>query len=116
MDVQSELLSKVRSGWALASDWLLSANRYQPAFSVSYDADINLVPGVIGPAVEALPFVFKAPEGPDEEQRGFGESGIDDGRNTYVNQLLFAVWNALKTAGIEIPYPHRVVELRASQP
>jgi potassium efflux system protein len=26
--------------------------------------------------------------------------------------VLFAIWNALKDAGIEMPYPRRVVELR----
>jgi small-conductance mechanosensitive channel len=38
--------------------------------------------------------------------------GIDDGRNKYQSQVLFAVWNALKREGIEMPYPHRVVELK----
>jgi small-conductance mechanosensitive channel len=100
-----------------------SANRYEVAFSVSYDTDINLVPGIIAPAVAALPFVLAAPEGPDVELRGFGESGvdfaveywvngIDDGRNKYASQVLYAVWNALKAAAIEIPFPHRVVEIK----
>jgi small-conductance mechanosensitive channel len=100
-----------------------SANRYEVAFSVSYDTDINTVPGIINPAVEALPFVLKSPEGPDCELKGFGDSGIDfaveywvngidDGKNKYASHVLFAVWNALKDAGIEIPYPHRVVEIR----
>ncbi|MDP2063932.1 MAG: mechanosensitive ion channel [Phaeovulum sp.] len=100
-----------------------SANRYEVAFSVSYDTDINLVPGIIAPAVAALPFVLAAPEGPDVELRGFGESGvdfaveywvngIDDGRNKYASQVLYAVWNALKAAAIEIPFPHRVVKTR----
>ena len=100
-----------------------SANRYEAAFSVSYDTDINKVPEIIEAAVAALPFVLKAPEGPDCELRAFGESGIDfcveywvngiyDGKNKYGSKVLFAIWNALKDAGIEIPYPHRVVELR----
>ncbi|PKP68617.1 MAG: mechanosensitive ion channel protein MscS [Alphaproteobacteria bacterium HGW-Alphaproteobacteria-4] len=100
-----------------------SANRYEVAFSVSYDTEITTVPGIIAPAVAALPFVLAAPEGPDVELRGFGESGIDfaveywvngidDGRNKYASQVLFAVWNALKAAGVEIPYPHRVVEIK----
>ncbi|MDP1668904.1 mechanosensitive ion channel family protein [Phaeovulum sp.] len=100
-----------------------SANRYEVAFSVSYDTDINLVPGIIAPAVAALPFVLAAPEGPDVELRGFGESGvdfaveywvngIDDGRNKYASQVFYAVWNALKAAAIEIPFPHRVVEIK----
>ena len=104
-----------------------SANRYEVPFSVSYDTDINLVPDLIVRAVEALPFVLKTPEGPDCELKGFGESGvdfaveywvngIDDGRNKYASQVLFAIWNALKAEGIEIPYPHRVVELKGRMP
>lgn len=104
-----------------------SANRYEAAFSVSYDTDINLVPGIITEAVARLPFVLTDPEGPDVELRGFGDSGIDfcveywvngidDGRNKYGSQVLFAVWNALKQAGIEIPYPHRVVEIKGGFP
>ncbi|PKP75998.1 MAG: mechanosensitive ion channel protein MscS [Alphaproteobacteria bacterium HGW-Alphaproteobacteria-6] len=104
-----------------------SANRYEVAFSVSYDTDINTVPGIITAAVAALPFVLDKPEGPDCELKGFGESGIDfvveywvqgidDGRNKYASAVLFAVWNALKEARIEIPYPHRVIELKGGLP
>ena len=100
-----------------------SANRYEALFSVSYETDINLVPGIIEAAVAKLPFVLQDPDGPDCELRGFGESsvdfaveywvaGIDDGKNKYGSPVLFAVWNALKEAGIEMPYPRRVVELR----
>ncbi|MBA85911.1 mechanosensitive ion channel family protein [Thalassobius sp. S69A] len=104
-----------------------SANRYEAAFSVSYDTDINQVPDVIQAAVARLPFVLDDPEGPDCELRGFGDSGIDfcvefwvngidDGRNKYSSQVLFAVWNALKESGIEIPYPHRVIEFKNGLP
>lgn len=100
-----------------------SANRYEALFSVSYETDINQVPAIIEAAVAKLPFVLQAPDGPDCELRGFGESsvdfaveywvaGIDDGKNKYGSPVLFAIWNALKEAGIEMPYPHRVVELR----
>ena len=100
-----------------------SANRYEALFSVSYETDINRVPEIIESAVAKLPFVLQSPDGPDCELRGFGESsvdfaveywvsGIDDGKNKYGSPVLFAVWNALKEAGIEMPYPRRVVELR----
>ena len=100
-----------------------SANRYEALFSVSYETDINIVPDIIEGAVSKLPFVLQSPDGPDCELRGFGESsvdfaveywvaGIDDGKNKYGSPVLFAIWNALKEAGIEMPYPHRVVELR----
>lgn len=100
-----------------------SANRYEAAFSVAYETDINRVPAIIEAAVATLPFVLHAPDGPDCELRGFGESsvdfaveywvnGIDDGKNKYASKVLFAIWNALKAEGIEIPYPRRVIEMR----
>ena len=100
-----------------------SANRYEAPFSVSYNTDINTIPAIIEAAVSDLPFVLTKPEKPDCELRGFGESGIDfavefwvngidDGKHKYTSQVLFAVWNALRDNNIEIPYPHRVVELK----
>lgn len=103
-----------------------SANRYEAPFSVSYDTDINRVPEIIEAAVATLPFVLKEPDGPDCELRGFGESsvdfaveywvsGIDDGKNKYASQVNFAIWNALKAAGVEMPYPHRVIEVKGGK-
>ena len=104
-----------------------SANRYEAPFSVSYDTDINIVPGIIEEAVGKLDFVLSGGEDgaldPDCELRAFGDSGvefavefwvngIDDGKNKFTPKVLMAIWNALKENGIEIPYPHRVVELR----
>jgi Small-conductance mechanosensitive channel len=102
-----------------------SANRYEAPFSVSYDTDINKVPSIIEAAVAQLDFVLCEPDGPDCELRGFGDSGvdfcvefwvngIDDGRNKFTPKVLFAIWNALKDNGIEIPYPHRVVEIKGA--
>ncbi|MDF1671017.1 MAG: mechanosensitive ion channel [Roseovarius sp.] len=96
------------------------ANRYEAPFSVSYDTDINLVPDIIEEAVCALPFVLQTPDKPDCELRAFGDSGvdfaveywvngIDDGKNRFAPQVLFAIWNALKAHDIEIPFPQRVV-------
>ncbi len=104
-----------------------SANRYEALFSVSYDTDINRVPQIIEAAVAALPFILQSPDGPDCELKGFGESavdfaveywvnGIDDGRHKYASPVLFAIWNALKSEGIEMPYPHRVVEIKGTAP
>lgn len=104
-----------------------SANRYEVMFSVSYDTDINKVPDIITAAVATHPDVLMAPDGPDCELRGFGDSGvdfavefwvngIDDGKNKYTSDVLFLVWNALKDNDIEIPYPHRVVEIKGGLP
>ncbi|MEM6305840.1 MAG: mechanosensitive ion channel domain-containing protein [Pseudomonadota bacterium] len=104
-----------------------SANRYEAPFSVSYDTDINLVPDIIERAVATHPEVLDLPYPPDCELRGFGDSGIDfavefwvngldDGPNKYTSDVLFLIWNALKEAGIEIPYPQRVVEIKGGLP
>ncbi|WP_299044876.1 mechanosensitive ion channel domain-containing protein [uncultured Tateyamaria sp.] len=100
-----------------------SANRYEAPFSVSYDTDINTVPAIIEAAVATHPEVLDSPFPPDCELRGFGDSGIDfavefwvngidDGPNKYTSDVLFLIWNALKDNNIEIPYPHRVVEMK----
>lgn len=100
-----------------------SANRYEAPFSVSYDTDINKVPAIIEAAVATHPGVLQLPYPPDCELRGFGDSGIDfavefwvngidDGPNKYSSDVLFLIWNALKDNNIDIPYPHRVVEIK----
>lgn len=102
-----------------------SSNRYEVAFSVTYDTDINRVPDIIESAVATHPAVLDVPMPPDCELRGFGESGvefavefwvngIDDGRNKFTSDVGFLVWNALKDNGIEIPYPHRVIEVKGA--
>ena len=103
-----------------------SANRYEATFSVSYETDINTVPEIVERAVAALPFVMAEPDGPDVELVSFGESsvdfaveywviGIDDGKNKYRSHVMFAIWNALKEAGIEMPYPRRVIEVKGAK-
>ena len=46
----------------------------------------------------------------------FWVNGLDDGPNKYTSDVLFLIWNALKDAGIEIPYPQRVVEIKGGLP
>ncbi|MGV6802432.1 MAG: mechanosensitive ion channel family protein [bacterium] len=99
-----------------------SANRYDVAFSVSYNTDINKIPDIITTAVAKHPDVLSDPELPDCELVGFGDSGIDfcvefwvngldDGKNKYSSDVLFLIWNALKAHDIAIPFPQREVRL-----
>lgn len=99
------------------------AHRYSAAFSVAYETDINRVPALIEAAVARLPFVLQSPEGPGCELTAFADSavefevqywveGIEDLTGKYRSDVLFAVWNALKAEGIDIPYPQRVVHHR----
>jgi small-conductance mechanosensitive channel len=103
-----------------------SGNRYEAAFSVSYDTDINKVPALIEAAVAKHPKVLSKPEKPDCELRGFGDSGIDfavefwgsgidDGKNKFSSDVLFIIWNTLKDNDIEIPYPRRVIEIKGGE-
>lgn len=100
-----------------------SGNRYEVEFSVSYDTDINIIPELVSKAVARHPAVLSEPEGPDCELKNFGDSGvefgvefwvegIDDGKNKYCSEVRFLVWNALKEAGIEIPFPQREIRYR----
>ncbi len=100
-----------------------SPNRYEALFSVSYDTDLNRVPEIIAEAVAALPFILSSPDKPECDLKSFGDSavnfgvefwvnGVDGGANKYMSPVLFAIWNACKTNGIEMPYPHRVIEIK----
>lgn len=104
-----------------------SGNRYEAPFSVSYDTDINMIPDLVEKAVATHPGVLDKPFPPDCELRGFGDSGIDfavefwvngidDGEHKYTSDVLFLIWNALKDADVEIPYPQRVVEIKGGMP
>jgi potassium efflux system protein len=55
--------------------------------------------------------------------RAFGDSGvefgveywvegIDDGPNKYMSEVRFLIWNALKEANIEFPFPQREIRYR----
>ncbi|WP_371170057.1 mechanosensitive ion channel family protein [Aliiroseovarius sp. 2305UL8-7] len=104
-----------------------SANRYEALFSVSYDSDIENIPQIIEKAATELDFILTDSEEhmPDCELRSFGDSGvdfalefwvngIDDGRNKFTPRVMMQIWKTLKSNGIEIPYPHRVVEMKAT--
>ena len=131
------------TGYDLAMGWLLShAAWVQFAMLVGAYVLAKLVDRYVTPRLTALlmpstdntnllsnarRFVLDVPEPPDCELRGFGESGIDfvvefwvngidDGKNKYTSDVLFLVWNALRDNGIEIPYPHRVFEIKGGMP
>ncbi len=106
-----------------------SANRYEAPFSVSYNSDLEKVAELIEAAAAELDFVMTdTPEHmPDCELRAFGDSGvdfalefwvngIDDGRNKFTPRVMMQIWKTLKANDIEIPYPHRVVELKNAGP
>ena len=101
--------------------------RYEVEFSVAYDTDLHKVPPIMEAAVTKHPRVLQEPEEPDCELRGFGESGVnfaiefwvdglDDGKNKFSSDVLFLVWDALKSNGIQIPFPQREVRVLDGSP
>lgn len=97
-----------------------AAHRYTAGFSVTYDTDLTRIPPVVEAAVQALPFVVEKPDPAQCELKGFGERGVEfgvefwvngiDGKTgSYVSDALFAVWAALKAAGVEMPQPRPVL-------
>ncbi len=96
--------------------------RYEVEFSVSYDTDLHKVPPLIVKAVSAHEQVLQEPEATDVELRGFGDNGvnfavefwvdgIDDGKNKFTSEIRFLIWDALKKAGIAMPFPQREVRI-----
>lgn len=101
------------------------SQRYEIPFSVSYDADLHQVPPLIAKALTELPFVLAKPKPPACELRGFGDSGarfsalfwvkgFEGARGGFLSEAHFAIWDALKAAGIDMPNP--VQDLRLAEP
>ncbi|WP_151720515.1 mechanosensitive ion channel family protein [Gemmobacter serpentinus] len=105
-----------------------SANRYEQEFTVSYDTDPHIVPGLIEAELAKLSFILTDPDHEAEcELRGFGDkglifgvkywvNGIDDGKNNFGHPVLLAIWTALKQGGIEMPFPQHVVHMKQGTP
>ncbi|MBL4871240.1 MAG: mechanosensitive ion channel [Robiginitomaculum sp.] len=96
--------------------------RYEVYFSVGYDTDIDVLEGILIPAVSKHPKVLQEPEEPDLELREFGESGIkfaiefwvdgiDDGENKFTSDLNFIIWRTLKANKISMPLPQHEVRV-----
>jgi small-conductance mechanosensitive channel len=96
--------------------------RYEVPFTVSYETDIHKVAPLIAKAMAKLPAILQEPEKPDCELKSFGDhgvkfavkfwvNGIDDGKNSYCSDVMYAVWDALKSAGIDMKMPTRQVSL-----
>lgn len=101
--------------------------RYEVEFAVAYDTDLHIIPDLINKAVSKHPQVLQQPEAPDVELRSFGDNGvnfaiefwvtgIDDGKNKFTSEVRFLIWDALKKAGIEMPFPQREVRILSDSP
>ncbi len=97
------------------------AIRLEIKFGASYDSDPHEVQRIAAAAVEQLPRVISY-QPPICHIIGFGESSIDfvlrfwisdpqAGLTNIRGAAYLALWDALKKAGVRIPYPHREVIL-----
>jgi small-conductance mechanosensitive channel len=101
--------------------------RYEVEFAVAYDTDLHKVPPLIVKAVSAHEQVLREPEEPDVELRSFGDNGvnfavefwvdgIDDGKNKFTSEIRFLIWDAVKKAGISMPFPQREIRILGATP
>ncbi|MEW5771486.1 MAG: mechanosensitive ion channel domain-containing protein [Pseudomonadota bacterium] len=89
---------------------------------VAYDSDLRRVEAILLRIAAAHPRVMPEHE-PKVRLVGFGENGIDlklvvwirdpeEGQVALVSDINWAIWDAFRGEGIEIPYPQRVVYIR----
>jgi potassium-dependent mechanosensitive channel len=86
--------------------------QHQARFAVPHGTDLAQVPGIAAGAVAALPGVLGGDLAPVCELRGFAEGGADfavefstrgdEGGSRLTSDALFAVWTALRGAGIAV--------------
>lgn len=106
------------------TNWTLSdqLRRIEVNVGVAYGADPNQVLDILQKVARDHPVVLDSPP-PMVLFRGFGESSLDfslrvwtsDFKNwlTFSSEITLQVHNALKKAGIEIPFPQRDLHLRS---
>ncbi len=103
-------------------NWTLSApqQRVTIPVGIAYGTDPDQVLGILRKVADAHDKVFKAPA-PLALFRGFGESSLDFELRVFMNpsdvlevpsDLVVAINEALKEAGIEIPFPQRDLHVR----
>jgi small-conductance mechanosensitive channel len=94
--------------------------------SVAYDSDVELVMRLLREAAESEDRVQKDP-GPGVNLTSFGADGLEftlnywildpeNGQQNLRSKINLAILKALRTHGVEIPYPQRVIHTRMDGP
>ncbi len=89
--------------------------------SVGYGTDLDRAMSILRDVALAHPRVLRDPE-PGAQLLKFGDSGIDleigfwigdpeQGTGNVRSDINVAIWRAFREAGIEMPYPRRVIEI-----
>lgn len=110
------------------TNWTHSDNIVRTTFTVgvSYEADPHQAKEVIERALRQHPNVLADPE-PDVWLKEFADSAVNFHVQYFVDlrssrraeiksDVLLIIWDALKEAGIEIPYPKRDIYIKALPP
>ena len=115
----SQLITESVTNWSHGGDTRV---RFRIPVGVSYASDPRVVERVLLGVARANPHVLREPE-PRVMFRALGESSLDfelrvwtadlyDRPGSIQSELYYALWDALKAARIEIPFPQRDVHLR----
>ncbi|MEX0327059.1 MAG: mechanosensitive ion channel family protein [Puniceicoccaceae bacterium] len=109
---------------AAVINWSHSDNqvRFRLPVGVHYNSDVNQVKEVLEKAADSHPGVMKNPP-PSAKFIAFGDSSLDFEiwvwtvewtlqPTSFKSELYYIIWDHLKEAGIEIPYPQRDLYLK----
>ncbi|HXV32203.1 MAG TPA: mechanosensitive ion channel domain-containing protein [Sinorhizobium sp.] len=114
-----DFISRQVVNWSFSSEYV----RIDVNFGTSYDSDPHEVVRIAVDTAKAVPRVASAYAQPVCWMTGFGASSLDfklrfwisDPANGLTNvrgQVLMALWDAFKAAGISIPFPHREIIMK----
>ena len=118
----AELISNAFINWTLSNPLVRTVLKV----GISYAADPHQAKQVIEEAVSMQPEVLLDPA-PRVQLINFGDSSVDFrvlyymdvtqfGRMEIKSRVMFAIWDALKEADIEIPFPQRDIHIRELPP
>ncbi|MBP2236803.1 small-conductance mechanosensitive channel [Sinorhizobium kostiense] len=114
-----DFISQQVVNWSFSSEYV----RIEVDFGTSYDSDPHEVVRIAIDTAKAIPRVASTYAQPVCWMTGFGASSLDfklrfwisDPSNGLTNvrgQVLMALWDAFKAAGISIPFPHREIIMK----
>jgi small-conductance mechanosensitive channel len=100
--------------------------RFRIPVSVAFGSDVRLVERLLIEVAHANPDVLGDPQ-PSVRLEEFGDNGIlftllvwsetrVHRKGRLFSEINFAIWDRFKQAGIEIPFPQRVVHMRTTEP
>ncbi|MCA1404046.1 mechanosensitive ion channel family protein [Ensifer sp. IC3342] len=114
-----DFISQQVVNWSFSSEYV----RIEVDFGTSYDSDPHEVARIAVETAKAIPRVASAYAQPVCWMTAFGSSSLDfklrfwisDPSNGLTNvrgEVLMALWDAFKEAGISIPFPHREIIMK----